>query len=188
MTIDDAKDACRNSESEFTCAVLCSGGCVCTLASIRAGFKMIWGTEICPEHQSTCSQQQEDLICSCNGNTQQRMWEDLTGAPCLGNTFTSTEKYNAVDDPDYLTSGQPCPNYSLSGNRKGEDGETGWMFVQQTKIIIKKQPKIFRLEISDYAIEVNGGSEVNKVIAHLNTKYHVQWKIIKVRSYGDPTN
>ena len=103
MTIDDAKDACRNSESEFTCAVLCSGGCVCTLASIRAGFKMIWGTEICPEHQSTCSRQQEDLICSCNGNTQQRMWEDLTGAPCLGNTFTSTEGYNAVDDPDYLT-------------------------------------------------------------------------------------
>ena len=45
MTIDDAKDACKNSKSGFTCAVLCSGGCVCTLASIRAGFKMIWGTE-----------------------------------------------------------------------------------------------------------------------------------------------
>ena len=92
------------------------------------------------------------------------------------------------DEPDYTTSGQPCPNYSLSGNKKGEDGETGWMFVQQTKIIIKMQPKIFRLEISDNAINVNGGSEVNKVIAHLNTKYHVQWDILKVRSYGDPTN
>ena len=155
MTIDDAKDACRNSESEFTCAVLCSGGCVCTLASIRAGFKMIWGTEICPEHQSCLDKtQQDETTCSCNGNTQQRMWKDLTGAPCLGNTFTNTEKYNAVDNPDYLTSGQPCPNYSRSGNQKGENGETGWMFVQQTKIIIKKQPKIFRLEISDYAIEV----------------------------------
>ena len=112
----------------------------------------------------------------------------LLCAPCLGNTFTNLEKYNAVDEPDYMTSGQPCSNYSLSGNKKGEDGETGWMFVQQTKIIIKMQLKIFRLEISDNAINVNGGSEVNKVIAHLNTKYHVQWDILKVRSYGDPTN
>jgi site-specific DNA-cytosine methylase len=35
---------------------------------------------------------------------------------------------------------------------------------------------------------VNGGSVVNKVIAHLNTKNHVQWDILKVRSYSDPTN
>jgi hypothetical protein len=133
MTIDDAKYACRNSDSGFTCAVLCSGGCVCTLASIRAGFKMIWGTEICPDHQSHVTEQVKDLKCSCNGNTQQHMWEDPTGAPCLGNTFTNLEKYNTVDEPDYMTSGQPCPNYSLSGSKKVEDGETGWMFVQQNK-------------------------------------------------------
>ena len=48
------------------------------------------------------------------------------------------------------------------------------MFVQQTKIIIKIQPGVCRLEISDNAINMNGGSEVNKVIANLNTKYHVQ--------------
>ena len=35
---------------------------------------------------------------------------------------------------------------------------------------------------------MNGGNEVNKVIAHLNTKYHAQWDILKVRSYDDPTN
>ena len=52
MNIDDARDACKNSNSGFTCAVLCSDGYVCTLTSIRAGFKMFWGTEICPEHQS----------------------------------------------------------------------------------------------------------------------------------------
>ena len=57
MTIDNAKDACKNSNPGFTCAVLCSGGCVCTLASIRAGFKMIWGTERCPEHQSHVTEQ-----------------------------------------------------------------------------------------------------------------------------------
>ena len=35
---------------------------------------------------------------------------------------------------------------------------------------------------------MNGGSEVNTVIAHLNTESHVQWDILKVRSYGDPAN
>ena len=124
-----------------------------------------------PKSCHRTSEQVKDLKCSCNGNTQQRMWEDLTGAPCLGNTFTNLEKYNVVDERDYMTSGQPCPKYPLSGNKKGEDGETGWMLVQQTKTVIKMQSKNFRLEISDNAINVNGGSEVNKVIAHLNTKY-----------------
>ena len=91
MIIDDAKDACRNSGSGFTCAVLCSGGCVCTLASIRTGFEIIWGTEICPKHQSHVTEQGKDLKCSCNRNTQQR-----------------------------------------------EDDETGWMFVQQTKIVVTR--------------------------------------------------
>ena len=118
---------------------------------------MMLGTEICPEHQSRVTKQVKDLKCSCNGKTQQRMWEDLAGAPCLGNPFPNSEKYNAVDEPDYMTSGQRCPNYPLSGNKKGEDGETGWMLVQQTKNIIKMQPNIFRLEISDNAINVNGG-------------------------------
>ena len=55
--------------------------------------------------------------------------------------------------------------------RRGETTRpTGWVFVQQTKIIIKMQPKKIRLEISDNAINVNGGSEVNNVIPHLNTK------------------
>ena len=108
------------------------------------------------------------------------MWEDLTGAPCLGNTFTNLEeKYNAVGEPDYMTSSQPCLNYSLSGNKKGEDGETGWMFVQQTKIIMTMQPKEFRLGMSDNAISVDGGSEVNKVIAHLDTKYHASSREVK---------
>ena len=59
------------------------------------------------------------------------MWADLTGAPCLGNTFTDTGKYDSVEAPDYMTSGQPCPNYSRSGDHSGEDGEIGWMFVRQ---------------------------------------------------------
>ena len=115
----DATARCKTSNSGFTCAVLNSGGCVCTLASIRAGFKIIWGTEICPQHKNSST------ACNCGHNTQQQMWANLTGAPCLGNTFTDTGKYESVEAPDYMTSGQPCPNYSRSGDHSGEDGETG---------------------------------------------------------------
>ncbi len=130
-----------------------TGWCLCTFSAIRAGFSIIWGTEICPKHPES------DGCCDseCTDNRQQRMWLDLTGggsilqrevsvlkkgiqhtAVCLGNTFTDTAKYNHVQDPDYLTSGQPCPNYSISGNKLGAQGDTGWMFVAQTDIILLK--------------------------------------------------
>ena len=97
------------------------------------------------------------------------MWTNLTGTPCLGNIFTDQDKFNATETPDYLTSGFPCPNYSRSGNHTGGEGSTGWMFVQQAAIILRIKPKTNRLEMSDYAIEVNGGREVKEVISQLST-------------------
>ena len=47
--------------------VFCSGGCLDTFAAIRSGFKPKWRTEI--EEQRA------------------KMFEDMTQAPCLGDTF-----------------------------------------------------------------------------------------------------
>jgi site-specific DNA-cytosine methylase len=116
------------------------------------------------------------------------MWKDLTGAPCLGNTFTDPIKYTSALNPDYLTSGQPCPDYSRSGSQQGYQGDTGWMFVDQTAIILLKKPSIFRLEISDFALQVNSGREVKEVISRLSAAYDIQWKLMKVWKFGDPTN
>ena len=91
-------------------------------------------------------------------------------------------------NPDYLTSGQPCPNYSLSGNQKGERRRDRLDVCATNKDHNQKATENFQAGNIGLCNEVNGGSEVNKVIAHLNTKYHVQWDILKVRSYGDPTN
>ena len=107
LSMDDFKIACHSRDSsKFTCAVLCSGGLICTQAAVRSGFQVIWGTEICPQHPDYGGK------CNCGSNDQQRMWTDWTGTPCLGNTFTEPQKYNAAETPDYLTSGFPCPNYS----------------------------------------------------------------------------
>ena len=171
FTIDDAKQ--QNSKGRFTVAVLFSGGCIDTLAAIRTGFQPIWGTEIC--------------------ESQRRMWTDLTQSPSIGDTFQNFDnlqksKINLMPTSDYLTSGAPCPDFSLSGSGSGKDGETGWMYVAQVELFLLKQSKVIRLEMSANALEINDGKEVQQVITKLQTIYNIHTKVLKVWRYGDPTN
>jgi len=103
----------KNNEEAFTVAELSSGGCLDTIAAIRAGFGCKWSSEI--------------------DQAQARMYEELTGGECLGDTFG--RKVEKAERVHYMKSGQPCINWSRSGNGEGEDGETGWMFVEQTRVI-----------------------------------------------------
>ena len=105
---------------------------------------------------------------------------DLTGTPCLGNSFKNKSNYDAAETPDYLTTGFPCPDYSRSGDHTGDSGSTGWMFVQQAALILRIKAKTTRLEMSDYAIEVNNGREVQDVVSQLSTIYHLYAAIIPV--------
>ena len=89
---------------------------------------------------------------------------------------------------DYLTSGAPCPDFSLSGSGSGKDGETGWMYVAQVELFLLKQSKVIRLEMSANALEINDGKEVQQVITKLQTIYNIHTKVLKVWRYGDPTN
>jgi len=156
----------KNKNGSFTVAELCSGGCLDTIAAIRAGFKCVWSSEI--------------------DKAQARMYEDLTGAKCLGDTFG--QEVEEAMRIHYMKSGQPCPNWARSGNGKGEDGETGWMFTEQTKVILKKLPQSFRLEISDFALEVKEGAGVKKVTDALEVRYVIYQRVVQVWRYGDPSN
>ena len=162
----DQNNSTELESDQFTQADLCSGGCLDTLAAMRAGFTPIWGSEV--------------------DKSQSRMYENLTGGKCLGDTFGS-----AVADAvriHYLKSGQPCPNWARLGNQLGEEGETGWMFVWQTQVILDKLPQCFRLEISDNAVNVQGGDGVRKVREALEEKYVLYERTIQMWRYGDPSN
>ena len=156
----------REKKQQFTMAVLCSGGCLDTIAGMRAGFRPIWSSEV--------------------SAAQARMFEDLTGGTCLGDTF-STEVWEAARVA-YLKSGQPCPDYSRSGSKLGGLGETGWMFVHQVEVILHIQPWAVCLEISDNVVEVNGGKELAEVTVALEVAYVVYAKMIQVWKHGDPSN
>ena len=113
---------------------------------------------------------------------------DLTGTPCLGNSFKNKSKCDAAETPDYLSTGFLCPNYSRSGNHTGDAGSTGRMFVQQAALILHMKANTIQLEMSDYAFEVNNGCQVQDIISQLSTVYHLYAVIIPVWQHGDISN
>ena len=163
MTKQQIQKLSRDKANEFTVGILAAGIGVCTYSSVRTGFRPIWMTEV-----------DEDAI---------RIWKDLYGGKCLGDTFQVD--YSEVEVPVYLTSGQPCPNYARSGDHSGRFGSTGWMFMEQVKVILKLMPLAIRLEISDYAWQVNDGAEVKYVLKRLREYYSIKHKIVEVWDYGD---
>ena len=188
FTVQMAKDKCRStgSSTAFTVAVLGSGGCVDTLTAIRAGWTPVWGTEICPTHPTSpamCSHFKRNE--RCQDNSQQKMWVDLTDTPCLGNTFSDTSKYNNIVRPVHISAGQPCTDYCLGRAQEGSDGPTGWMYTEQCHIILSILPLTFRLEMSDHALTVNGGSEVRQIKQTLEEQYFIFRDVQSVWGYGD---
>ena len=92
FTMKMAREACREGGPAYSAGIFCSGGCLDTFAAIRSGFKPLWGTEVHKQRGA--------------------MFEDLTGAPCLGDTFAvDFKKQRQVA---LLWTGQPCPDYSTS--------------------------------------------------------------------------
>ena len=130
----------------YSVAVLGSGGMLDTIAAIRAGFIPVWGTETCPK--------------------QQRWWHKLTSAPNYPDTFKDIPE--DAYRPFYLKSGQPCPNYTCEGSAGvegcGASGTTGWMFVEQGSVIMNLKPLSFCIEMTDNAVWVHEGYEVNELI------------------------
>jgi DNA (cytosine-5)-methyltransferase 1 len=155
-----------NFDEAFTVADLCNGGCLDTLAAIRVGFKPVWSSEVDP--------------------AQSGMYSNLTGNVCLGDTFGAAVA--AAPRVHYIKSGQPCTDWSSSGNYAGGDGQTGWMFIRQTEVILSKMPQIFRLEISDNAPNAGGGKALLMVVSALEPKYVVYQRLIEVWRFGDPSN
>ena len=103
----------RDEENQMTIAILGAGAGLCTYSAVRAGFRPIWAAEI--------------------DETRNKILKDLYGVRCVGDAFEAD--YSRLERPRYLTTSMPCTNYSRSGDKTGRYGETGWMFVEQVKLI-----------------------------------------------------
>jgi site-specific DNA-cytosine methylase len=161
------KDRLNNiNQDQFTMADLCSGGCLDTIAAMRVGFKPLWSSEV--------------------DQAMARMYTDLTGNECLGDTFGEAVK--AAPRVHYIKTGQPCTSWARSGKQDGVKGDTGWMFIKQSEVILSKMPQSFRLEISDNALNVDGGAAVRLITSKLEGKYVLYQRLMEMWRYGDPSN
>ena len=170
FNVADAIKFCR-CVATYSVVILCAGGLLDTFGAVRAGFLPVWGTEICEK--------------------QRKMWDIVTGAPMYPDTFKDIP-YNART-PIYMKSGQPCPDYTFRGPVSrglphGEDGPTGWMFVKQADVILKQRPKAFCLEMTDNAVNIHCGKEIDKVILGLSKEYIVYYNVIQMWKNGDPSS
>ena len=166
FTLQDAKNACRSRARSWSMGIFCSGGCLDTIAGIRSGFKPVWSTEIHPGRM--------------------RMFEDLTGSPCLGDTFAVD--FSKERTPVLLYSGQPCPDYSTSHAGRmppGHAGATGWQFVAQASKILEVDPAVCVLEMVPNALWLNGGMAVTELVMQLRDRYLVYIELMKVAEHGD---
>lgn len=184
--MQDIVDMCKDSQSQFTVAILNSGGCIDTIGAIRAQWRPIWGTEICPMHvQSPNNCQDITRARNCRLNLKQQIWQAITGTKSLGNTFSKISKYNSVERPVLLKSGQMCVDYCLGSTQQGANGETGWCYTEQVFIILSIKPLAVELEMADNATEVNDGKEVKFILSTLEPYYFLYTQKLMVYSYGD---
>ena len=187
FTFQQAMDRCHETHSQFTVVILQSGGLLCTHSAIRAGWCPIWGTEICPTHISAPVMCQSiEQIKDCKDNSQQLMWNKLTGTTCYGNTFSNITQYSKLEHPLYIKVSPECTYYCIGGAQTGSVSLTGWQLPDISMVILEIKPLIVQIENSSNAPNVNFGNDVATLIERLSTEYilHIN-EAMSSYDYGD---
>lgn len=165
LNITKAKRLCRNStEDKYSVAILACGGMLDTLAAIRAGLMPIWGSD--------------------TNEISRQMWANLVGNKCYGDAFGIN--YKTIRRPTILKTGFPCTDYTKIGSNQGIEGENGWQYVKQSKIIKQISPDIAVIEQTDSVTEYPG--EVKLLTDDLSTDYIIHQSNIPVWVHGDASN
>ena len=122
FSIEQAKQLCRTNDTDkYSVGILATGGCLCTLAAIRAGLFPIWGSEI---HDPT---NPWTKLC-------QDMWRDLTGVDSLGDATKIVPEM--IRRPTIVKTGFPCQDHCPLGSQKGESGSKGGNPVSYTHLTL----------------------------------------------------
>ena len=83
------------------------------------------------------------------------MWSFLTNTVCHKDVFSKS--IEEVTSPNYLKCNPPSDDYTRNGIGKGGDGDSGWMFIRLTELILKLQPESFLITISDNVYNIHDG-------------------------------
>ena len=87
---------------------------------------------------------------------------------------------------DVIVGGFPCQAFSIAGYRKGFEDNRGDLFFELLKMIQAKQPRAIFIENVKNMVSHDHGNTF-KVIreALLANGYHIKWKVLNGKEYGD---
>ena len=90
---------------------------------------------------------------------------------------------------DILIGGSPCQDFSIAGQRVGEDGERGNLIWQFYRIVSEARPKVFIYENVKGFLSINSGKSYQRFLDALRKLgYFCHAEILNTKDYGIPQN
>ena len=90
---------------------------------------------------------------------------------------------------DILIGGSPCQDFSIAGQRAGENGERGNLIWQFYRIVSEAHPKVFIYENVKGFLSINGGKSYQSFLDALRgLGYFCHAEILNTKDYGIPQN
>lgn len=90
---------------------------------------------------------------------------------------------------DILIGGSPCQDFSIAGQRAGEDGERGNLIWQFYRVVSEARPKVFIYENVKGFLSINGGKSYQRFLDALRgLGYLCHAEILNTKDYGIPQN
>lgn len=90
---------------------------------------------------------------------------------------------------DILIGGSPCQDFSIAGQRAGENGERGNLIWQFYRIVSEARPKVFIYENVKGFLSINGGKSYQSFFNALRgLGYFCHAEILNTKDYGIPQN
>lgn len=90
---------------------------------------------------------------------------------------------------DILIGGSPCQDFSIAGQRAGENGERGNLIWQFYRVVSEARPSVFVYENVKGFVSINGGKSYQRFLDALRGMgYHCHAEILNTKDYGIPQN
>ena len=106
--------------------------------------------------------------------------------------FTDVKELNArpyAGQIDILIGGSPCQDFSIAGQRAGEDGERGNLIWQFYRVVSEARPSVFVYENVKGFLSINGGKSYQRFLGALRgLGYLCHAEILNTKDYGIPQN
>ena len=90
---------------------------------------------------------------------------------------------------DILIGGSPCQDFSIAGQRAGEDSERGNLIWQFYRVVSEARPSVFVYENVKGFLSINGGKSYQRFMDALRRMgYYCHAEVLNTKDYGIPQN